>query len=622
MVQSWAWDTHWLCCPQTKGSAAKCKWACVAAEQQERRDQNPLASATGRQHNLVLWALSSTENTRATRYVLMNKIVMVAVESKPYATAGGTSDVVGALTRVLQDKGYDVRLVLPNYSAIVTAPRYNIERQAELEVPVGGTRVRASVCRANQNTYLVGGDPFGYFAKAGHGEVPVYPTLENSSVHAGELYAFFCRGAVELVKRFREEGWQPDIIHCHDWPTGLVPVYARRELIGAASVKDMQVAFTIHNMSDAVYQGGWFVPDLLDYAGLPKRLFHDGQVRHKGHVNFMKAAIVFSDRVNTVSEGYAREIRSGKTESFVTFHGTRKHFQCSGGLDGVWAGYQVNPIGIRNGIDDSYDPARIGEGEDWRFVEEDWKRNYAPAAGQAIARWAYGTSDPQLRRKKHDLKCYLQERCNRMLKTRFEVSAEIPVIAVRSRLTEQKGFDLILEGLRQWSHAWPVQFVIVAWGEKRYAEPLKKLAAAHPGWIAFSESWWVAPEPLHYAAADMLLMPSLYEPCGLPHMMALRYGTLPVVRQTGGLADVVQDVDPSSESGNGFVFKAPDAAEMLHAVGRALHTYHQHPDRWQELQTTAMQARDRYGHDFTWTTAASRYVTEVYEIGHLAETAP
>jgi len=545
----------------------------------------------------------------------MKKILMVAVEAKPYATAGGTSDVVGALSGTLREKGYDVRLVLPYYGAIIRAPRYRIEQLADLSVPVGSEPVRATVFSANQATYLIGGDPFGYFAQVGRDDVAVYPSLEDSSVDAGELYAFFGRATLELVKRFREDGWQPDIIHCHDWPTGLVPVYLKRELSDTAWHKEPRVAFTIHNMSDVVYQGGWFDPDLLKYAGLPKRLFHDGQVRHRGHVNFMKAGIVFSDRVNTVSEGYAREISSGQTESFVTLDGTRKRFKCSGGLDRVWAKYQVNLIGIRNGIDDSYDPARIGEGEDWQFVEEDWKLNYTPAGGQSIAGWAYGTGDPDLQKKKHDIKCYLQERCNRVLKTRIKVSAEIPVIAVRSRLTEQKGFDLILEGLQQWSHAWPVQFVIIAWGEKRYAKHLKKLTAAHPEWIAFSESWQVAPEPLHYAGADMLLMPSLFEPCGLPHMMALRYGTLPIVRQTGGLADVVQDFDLSSETGNGFVFKAPDFEEMLHAVGRALETYHQHPDRWRELLTRAMQARDRLGHDFTWITAANRYLTELYEMG-------
>jgi glycogen synthase len=324
--------------------------------------------------------------------------------------------------------------------------------------------------------------------------------------------------------------------------------------------------------------------------------------------------------VNTVSEGYAREISSGKTESFVTLDGTRKRFKYSGGLDGIWAKYKVNLIGIRNGIDDSYDPERIGEGEDWQLVEEDWMSSYAPARGQSIASWAYHTGDPHLQRKKHDLKRYLQGRCNRLLKTRLEVSAEIPVIAVRSRLTEQKGFDLLVEGLQQWSAAWPAQFVIVAWGEERYAKPLKKLAVAHPEWIAFSGSWKIAPEPLHYAAADMLLMPSLFEPCGLPHMMALRYGTIPIVRQTGGLADVVQGYDRSSKTGNGFVFRAPDAKEMLHATGRSLETYHQHPGHWRELMATAMQARDQWGHDFTWTTAVNRYLTELYELDDRADT--
>jgi starch synthase len=544
----------------------------------------------------------------------MKNVLMVAVEAKPYATAGGTSDVVGALSGTLQDKGCDVRLVLPHYGAIFRAPRYEIERLAGLELPVGSEPVQATVYQAGPNTYLVGGDPFGYFAKAGQAGVPVYPMLEDSSVDAGELYSFFCRAVLELVKRFHEEGWQPDIIHCHDWPTGLLPVYLRREPPRAASAQDLRVVFTIHNMSDVVYQGGWFGPELLAYARLPKRLFYDGQIRHRGHVNFIKAGIVFSDRVNTVSEGYAREISSGRTESFVTLDGTRKRFKCSGGLDAVWTKHQVNLIGIRNGIDDSYDPARIGEGEDWQFLNQDWLSSYAPARGQSIAGWAYDSDDPDLRRKKQNLKRYLQERCNRVLRTRFEVSAEIPVIAVRSRLTEQKGFDLIVEGLGQWRPEWPVQFFIVAWGEQRYANPLKALAAAHPDWIAFSESWQVAPEPLHYAAADMLLMPSLFEPCGLPHMMALRYGTVPIVRQTGGLADVVQDFDPSARTGNGFVFQAPDVQEMLHAVGRALENFHQQPDLWQALVTSAMRARDRRGHDFTWTTAANRYLTELYEM--------
>jgi starch synthase len=550
----------------------------------------------------------------------MKKILMIAVEAKPYATAGGTSDVVGSLARVLQHKGYDVRLVLPHYGTIFRALRYRIERLADLEVPVGSEPVQAGVYRANQNTYLVGDDPFGYFARVGRDHVPVYPTLEDRSVDAGELYAFFCRGALELVRRFREDGWQPDIIHCHDWPTGLLPVYLARELPDTASVRDVRVVFTIHNMSDIVYQGGWFGPELLGYAGLPKRLFYDGQVRHRGHVNFMKAGIVFSHRVNTVSQGYAREISSGKTESFVTLDGTRTRFKYSGGLDGIWAKHKVNLIGIRNGINDSYDPARIGEGEDWQLIEEDWMSSYAPARGQSIAGWAYHTGDPHLQRKKQDLKRYLQGRCNRFLKTRFEVSAEIPVIAVRSRLTEQKGFDLIVEGFQQWSAAWPVQFIVIAWGEERYAKPLRKLSAAHPESIAFSDSWKTAPEPLHYAAADMLLMPSLFEPCGLPHMMALRYGTIPIVRQTGGLADVVQDYDPSSKTGNGFVFRAPDVEEMLHTVERALLTYYPRPDRWQELVKTAMWARDGQGHDFTWTTAANRYLTELYELDDQADT--
>jgi starch synthase len=222
--------------------------------------------------------------------------------------------------------------------------------------------------------------------------------------------------------------------------------------------------------------------------------------------------------------------------------------------------------------------------------------------------------DPQLRKRKDDLKCYLQERCNRLLGTHLEVSEEIPVIVVRSRLTEQKGFDLILGGLRHWLSTRPLQFIIVAWGEERYARALRKLATSHPEWIAFSDSWRVAPEPLHYAGADMLLMPSLFEPCGLPHMMALRYGTIPIVRRTGGLADVVQEFDLVTESGNGFVFERPEPTEMLQTVERAIEVYRQHPEQWSILLRNAMRANDRHGQDFTWTTAAERYIAELYGV--------
>jgi starch synthase len=194
------------------------------------------------------------------------------------------------------------------------------------------------------------------------------------------------------------------------------------------------------------------------------------------------------------------------------------------------------------------------------------------------------------------------------------VSDEIPLVAVRSRLTEQKGFDLILRGLSDWRPAEPVQFIIVAWGEERYAKELRKLAAGQPEWIAFSDSWRTAPEPLHYAGSDFLLMPSLFEPCGLPHMMALRYGTVPIVRRTGGLADVVGEFDPATREGNGFVFEEPEPGELLGAVERAAALYRRQPALWRSLLENAMESRDRFGQDFTWTTAVERYIPELYGI--------
>ncbi len=579
----------------------------------------------------------------------MKKILMVAVESKPYATAGGTSDVVSALSRLLRQKGHDVRLVLPYYRAAIQGSRYDIDHVMDVDVTVGSeTRVTlpeswppslkaslriptepiptASVYQVSRSTpdpdgeddpaYLIGSDPYRYFARVEGKEVPIYPPLEEQSVQPGKLYAFFCRAVLEMARRFAEQGWKPDVIHCHDWPTGLLPAYLKsipRNMIGLEGIK---VVFTVHNISDVVYQGGWFDPEVLQYADIPRGLFSYGWVQHNHHVNFIKAGIVFADAVNTVSEGYAREIQESATECFMDLEGERRHYQCSGGLDYVWSQYNVNLVGIRNGIDATYDPTMIGQGADWQLVDADWQANYAPAEGQSISGWAYSGEDPHFRQKKRGIKRYLQERCNRILGAAFELSEDIPVIAVRSRLVEQKGFDLILRALKQWDLARRVQFVVVAWGEDRYAarcrQELEDLAEGYPDRLAFSRSWRDVPEPLHYAGADLLLMPSLFEPCGLPHMMALQYGTVPVVRRTGGLADVVGNFDLLSGTGNGFDFVAPDHREMLEAVERALLVY-QSPAHWQTLVNNAIRARDRNGRDFSWESSVDCYIASLYE---------
>jgi starch synthase len=556
----------------------------------------------------------------------MIKILMVATEAKPYATAGGTSDVVGILSRVLRQQGYDVRLVLPYYSTLVGSPQYQLQPAATLEVPVGTRPVYATVHQAALSNpdpaggtypaYLIGGDPDGYLARANGKTVPLYPALEDSTADAGRLYAFFCRAALELARRFHQEGWHPDVIHCHDWPTGLIPVYRKIALPRDPSLEGTRIVFTIHNISDVVYQGGWFTPVVLQQARLPLSLFRDGQVEHNSRVNFIKAAIVFADRVNTVSEGYAEEIKRNDQECFLALTGEHRTYRCSGGLHYVWSYFGIQPIGIRNGIDDAYDPRRIGQDGDWPLVATDWQTHFAPAQGRPLAEWAYSPDDPEMLRKKALLKRYLQDRCNRLLGAGLEVDERIPVIAVRSRLVEQKGFDLLIAGLSQWCPTCPVQFIIVAWGDdsqaRLYGLELDRLAQSYPGRIAFSRSWRDLPEPLHYAGADMLLMPSLFEPCGLPHMMALRYGTVPIVRRTGGLADVVEESDPIRDRGNGFDFIAPDHREAFQAVERALRTYVS-PEHWGRLVRNAIQARDRQGRDFSWGAAAERYAAELYD---------
>ncbi len=555
----------------------------------------------------------------------MKRIMMVATEAKPYATAGGTSDVAGILPRSLRRRGYDVRLVLPYYGAMIGSPQYQVRPSMTIEVPLGTRSIYASVHQAALAdpdpsgdacpAYLIGGDPDGYLARVNGRTIPLYPGLEDPTADAGRLYAFFCRAALELARKFYHDGWKPDVIHCHDWPTGLIPVYQKIALVRDPSMDGVRIAFTVHNISDIVYQGGWFPPSVLQQASLPISLFREGRVEHNGRVNFMKAGIVFADRVNTVSEGYAAEIRRSDQECYLTIDGQRKLYQCSGGLHYVWSYFGVGLVGIRNGIDDGYDPRKIGQGGEWALLAPDWQSSFASAQGRPMAEWAYAPEDPSRESKKADLKRYLLERCNRLLGSNLAVDGHSPLIMMRSRLVEQKGFDLLIAGLQRWDFTLPVQFVIIAWGEdpqaRLYGLELDRLAQAHPERIAFSRSWRDIPEKLHYAGADMLLMPSLFEPCGLPHMMALRYGTVPIVRRTGGLADVVQEFDPVAGTGNGFDFIAPDARDMLEAVQRALRTY-ESPPHWQALVANALQARDKQGRDFSWDASAERYAAEIY----------
>lgn len=554
----------------------------------------------------------------------MKRILMVATEAKPYATAGGTSDVAGILPQVLRKMGYDVRLVLPYYSALIGSPQYQVQPAMTLEVPIGTKPVLATVHQAVQAVpdadgevhpaYLIGGDPDGYLARVNGSTVPLYPSLEERTADAGRLYAFFCRAALELAREFYQEGWKADIIHCHDWPTGLIPVYQKIALLRDPALEGVRIVFTIHNISDVVYQGGWFPLSVLQQARIPLSLFREGQVEHNGRVNFMKAGILFADRVNTVSEGYAAEIRRNDQECFLGIDGERRFYQCSGGLHYVWSYFGVGLVGIRNGIDDLYEPRLIGQG-DWQPLSADWQANFAPAQGRPLSEWAYAPGDPEMPRKKAGLKRYLQERCNRLLGSDLQPDEGVPLIAVRSRLVQQKGFDLLIAGLSEWDFSRAVQFVIVAWGDdpqaRLYGLELDRLAQSHPDRIAFSRSWRDIPELIHYAGPDMLLMPSLFEPCGLPHMMALRYGTVPIVRRTGGLADVVADFDPISDTGNGFDFIAPDHREMFHAVEWALRTY-QSRGHWQALVQSALQALDRKGRSFSWDASAERYAAELY----------
>jgi len=546
------------------------------------------------------------------------KILMLTAEARPYATAGGTSAVTSALSRELARAGHDVRLVMPCYQSIVD--RFNPQDcVTELHVPDvgGGLKGYAKVDEGAFAfpVFFIGGDPHSYFRRVtgDAGAAPIYPRYPSDE--AGEIYAFFCRAALELAEAFARGGWTADVIHCHDWPTGLAPAYLKTVLDGSFCFKDTAVVFTFHNISDVVYQGGWFGRQLLDFAGIPPDESIRNRLMDKGSVNFMKAAISFSDQANTVSTTYLAEVKGDQhyvCGRIVESNLIRTRMQRYGaGLEGFLCREAGKLRGIRNGIDvKRFDP-RESTGTEY-ITGDNSTMTYDPHQLDEVLT------------AKREIKRLLQTHCREAFGAALEVDSEVPIIAVRSRFASQKGFDLITSAVPDFmrmkmSDGREPQLVIAAW-DPDTEEAVERLETRVREFdpdgrrivlrIGRREHKWAEigiHEFAHYACCDMLLMPSLFEPCGLPQMLVMRYGTIPIVRRTGGLADTVQDFDPIAKDGNGFDFVAEDPREMLRAIGRALGVY-ENQALWAKLMENAVRDSDNYG----WATSAGEY-TRMYE---------
>jgi starch synthase len=476
---------------------------------------------------------------------MMKKILFVTSEAHPLIKTGGLADVSGSLPKALAELGVDVRLIMPNYRAIKTTE----EIYYKSTVRVNNTDVNILETRLPGTQVIVWLVDYPEFF-----DFPGNPYVDeqgNAWANTAERFALFCRIAVEVAMNRSYLEWTPDIIHCNDWQSGLVPALLSLEASRPATV------FTIHNMA---YQG--IFPKTTEASlNLPKSLWNPDGIEFNDMLSFIKGGLAYADRITTVSPTYAQEIQ---TADFGY------------GLEGLLSHRKEVLTGIINGIDaNQWDP------ETDAYISE---------------RYNISTLN-----KKQLNKTALQN------KHSLPVDNSIPVIALVSRLVEQKGIDLVLECLPEMLTL-PLQFFLLGNGNKSFEQQLSLFAETYPDKIAITIGYDEALAHLLEAGADIFLMPSRFEPCGLNQLYSQRYATVPIVRKTGGLADTVVDTLPETLSKNtatGFVFNEATSGALMETIKRALIVYSQ-PKTWKQLQTTGMKK------DYSWTKSAKEYMA-LYE---------
>ena len=475
----------------------------------------------------------------------VRKVLYLSAEVAPFAKTGGLGDVGGSLPKALKALGHDVRVVMPAYKSIEDGRFPNISAlPMQINVPTGGGNIPCGVFKGS----LPGSD------------VPVYFIAQWNLFKRDNIYgywddpyrfAFFSRAALELARALK---WKPDVVHCHDWHTA--PAITWLATAGASDpfFAHTPTVFTIHNLA---IQGNtnWHI---FDYLGI---LTHSLAEEAYGEVNLIARGIYHATMVNTVSPTYALEI--------MTREG-------GAGLDGLLRHRAYDLHGILNGIDyDEWNPATDP---------------HLPAHYSAET-FALDGAEERLRNR-------------RALQVRLGLPQvdNVPLVAMVSRLTWQKGLDIMGHVLHLLMNGFsgPAQFVVLGTGDSQYESMFAQLAGYHREKMTAVLAYEADLAPLIYGGSDMFLMPSLFEPCGLGQLIAMRYGSVPIVRATGGLADTVQ------EPVTGFVFHNFNEEEFWHAVQRAIYVYNVDKPRWQEIQRNGMKA------DFSWERSASGY-EQLYE---------
>ena len=473
------------------------------------------------------------------------KILFAASECVPFIKTGGLADVVGALSPVLRERGHDVRVILPLYAAIPEKYTKDMKLECEFEVELCWRRQYCgikSLVYQGVTFYFV--DNNYYFGR---------PYIYGLGGDEYERFGFFSRAVIDALVHL---DFRPDVVHCHDWQTGMIPALLKIQYAHFPFYQDMKTVYTIHNLQ---YQGVFPIKAVQDTLGLGDSLFTSDKLECYGCANYMKAGLVYADELTTVSPSYADEIQTA-------FYGER--------LDGLLRARKGQLSGILNGIDvDDYDPAKDP--------------------------MIYANYDPYHLGGKEYCKQELQKELG------LNVDPNAPIVGIISRLSNQKGLDLVECVIRELMDT-GIQLVVLGMGEAKYTNLFSWAESEYPGRLAarFAMNHQLAHRI--YAGADMFLMPSQFEPCGLSQMIALRYGTVPIVRETGGLRDTVLSYNKFTDEGNGFSFFNYNAHDMLHTVRRAVHYYRNNREVWYKLIVRGMTG------DYSWYSSATKYM-DMYE---------
>ncbi len=476
------------------------------------------------------------------------KIAFISSEAVPFAKTGGLADVAGSLPKALEKLGCEVKIFIPKYSGID-----EIKHELHYNWEVGEIKIKIN--DELRSVHLHQGRLPGSKIEVNLIDCPFYffrDSIYTNDIDEDERFILFSKGVIEVLHNLN---WSPDILHCNDWQTGLIPLFIKDNYKDYKIFSNTATLFTIHNIG---YQGN-FPPKILLNAEInPKYFYPGGPVEYYDNVSFMKAGIFFSDIINTVSENYAKEI-------LIPEYGA--------GLDGVLSNRKKDIYGILNGIDYSiWDP------------EHD---NLIPFNYSAI----------DIAGKQKDKKFLLEH-------LSLPYNEKIPLVGIVSRMVAQKGLDIFSDVINDLMKI-EAQWVILGNGQPEYEDLFQTLAATFPKKISVYIGFNNELSHLIEAGGDIFLMPSLYEPCGLNQMYSLRYGTVPVVRKTGGLADTVHDWNElklkRKETGTGFTFTKYDGKELLKALKRAVKTF-KDKETWRKIQVNGMEK------DYSWEHSAKEYL--------------